>query len=71
MIRWIRHGGAARTALLLWLTACAPVLLKATSASGRELWVLLAGFPLLAGAAAVGRTRPLVGLAVAVGLSLA
>lgn len=71
MIRWIRHGGAARTALLLWLAACAPVLLKATSASGRELWVLLAGFPLLAGAAAVGRTRPLVGLAVAVGLSLA
>ncbi|WP_245881710.1 sensor histidine kinase, partial [Streptomyces milbemycinicus] len=71
MIRWIRHGGAARTALLLWLTACAPVLLKATSASGRDLWLLLAGFPLLAGAAAVGRTRPLVGLAVAVGLSLA
>lgn len=70
MIRWIRHSGAARTALLLWLTACAPVLLKATSASGRELWVLLAGFPLLAGAAAVARTRPLAGLAVAVGLSL-
>ncbi|MES4905688.1 MULTISPECIES: histidine kinase [unclassified Streptomyces] len=70
MIRWIRHGGAARSALLLWSGACAPVLLKATSASGRELWLLLAGFPLLAGAAALGRTRPLVGLAVAVGLSL-
>ncbi|MEU9792467.1 histidine kinase [Streptomyces sparsogenes] len=70
MIRWIRRSGAARSALVLWLAACAPVLLKATSAGGRDLWVLLAGFPLLAGAAAVGRTRPLVGLAVAVGLSL-
>ncbi|MEU1669349.1 histidine kinase [Streptomyces sparsogenes] len=70
MIQWIRRSGAARNALVLWLAACAPVLLKATSAGGRDLWVLLAGFPLLAGAAAVGRTRPLAGLAVAVGLSL-